>query len=275
MAGGEPVLTLERTKIIRAVLCLFGVPVALLLGWGAIALAGDKEPVGAVIVGALAVATGVLVVWRFRRESARSTRLYEDRIERFDGVRTRTLAWAEVREIWFRAIKVQAGGLIGAAVSAAVDATRKDNPAPLSERSSSITVRLVGPATVVKLTSNDRGVVAAFEEILRRVNPRLVADAVRTIRAGQAARFGKVSLSVAGLAIGHRTPVPFSDVQSLTIQKGRLVLKKQGAWLAAAAVPIQKIPNVFSLLEAYRSVTYTSTGAKPALGRELAQQQFL
>jgi hypothetical protein len=275
MVAGTAVLTLKRTWIMRIVLCIFLLPLAGLLGWGAVASGLEGGRIPAAVLGVLSVAAGVFFAWQFRRETTRQVRLYEDRIEQFDGVRTRAIAWDEVREVWFRAIKVQAGGLLGVAVSAAVDAARKSNPAPLSERSSSITVRLVGAGTKLKLNSNDKGVVAAFEEILRRVNPRLVDDSLRAVHAGQAASFGKLSLSIQGLAIGRKGPIPFTDVQTLAIQKGKLVLKKQGAWLATAAIPIHKIPNVFCLMECYRRVTLAPESAKPTVGRELAQQHFM
>jgi hypothetical protein len=253
MFATAPVLVLKRTMVIRLVLCLFVLPLVLLSLWGAYAaLQEPADTTGAAMAGVLAVGLGAFFWFFFSREMGRSTRVYEDGIEQVRGSNTTELRWTDVTEVWFQAVKVQAGGLIGLAVGAAMEAAAKKKGKPLDTRGTSITVRVIGRGgEKVVITSNDTGVLEAFEIIRSRVNPRLVEDVKRRVQNGQTVAFGNISISLRGIANGKKEPVSFSEIEKFVIDAGRLRLKKKGAWLDAIAVPVQKIPNVFVLTEVY------------------------
>src|SRR6185295_1236235 len=119
-------------------------------------------------------------------------------------------------------------------------------------KGTSITARILGPSgEKVVMTSNDKDVMKAFDIISARVNPRLVAEAMRRIQNGDTVAFGKLALSSRGIAWGAKDPILFDEIEKLTIEKGVLRLKKKGAWLGAISVPILRIPNVFVLTELY------------------------
>ncbi len=278
MFATAPVLVLKRTVIIRVVLCLFLAPVILGFAWGAYAaLEEPADTTGAAISAVLCLITAALFWFFFARESNRRTTLYEDGIAQTRGSKTTELRWNEVTEIWFRAVKVQVGGLIGAAVGAAVEAYGANKGKPLDDRAASITIRILGHrGTKVVINSNDKGVMKAFEMLSSRVNPRLVEAVVRRVRQGETVSFGKMSLSLRGVAYGRKDPMAFQDIGKLSIEKGRLVLKKKGAWLAAQAVPVQNIPNLFVLTEAYAQVADGAVD-RSALqaGRNLASRSMM
>jgi hypothetical protein len=278
MFATAPVVVLKRTLIIRIVLCLFVLPLALLSLWGVYAsLQEPADTTGAAIAGVLAAGLGAFFWFFFSRETGRSTRVYEDGIEQIRGSQTTEIRWHDVTEVWFQAVKVQAGGLVGAAVGAAMEAAAKRKGTPLDARSTSIKVRVIGRGgEKIVITSNDKGILEAFEIIRARVNPRLVEEVKRRVQNAETVAFGKISISLRGIANGRKEPVAFNEIEKLAIDAGRLRLKKKGAWLDAMAVPVQKIPNVFVLTEVYIQVTTgPADRAGLQMGRNLATRAMV
>ena len=278
MFASRPLLVVRRTVMIRLLLCLIVLPFGLLALWGVVAASTNKPPdmVGAGICAVLAAAFIVPCVVVFRREQRRETRLHEEGIVQVVGSRTNELPWSSIREVWFEATRVQAGGLLGAAVGAAVHAARRTKGNRLDPNTTNITVRLVGEGKrKLSLTSNDKGVVRALEEVLSRVNPRLVADAQRLIQHGQPATFGPVSLSVRGVSFARKDPIAFSDIEEVGIKSGKLRLKKRGTWLHAFAIPLKRIPNVFAFMELYEELSMNHTGSAAVVDRNLARGVFV
>ena len=274
MLTGTPLMVLKRRVAIRVLLCALGAPVVLgLLAAAVVATLEEKpEPVLAVVFGVLAIGLGCLFVWLFRREATRVTRLFAEGIDQTVTGATRELLWRDVHQVWLRAIRVQAGGAVGALIGAAIDARRKGPAKPLSERSDNITVRIVADTGSIKLSSNDHGIVPAFEEILRRVNPRLVEEAYGQIRNGQPVSFGKVTLSLEGIRFGRRDPIRYSEIEKLSIAGGRLTVKKRGAWLSKGGAQIHRIPNVMVLVDVFERMTSGSATTSAALGRNLVSR---
>jgi hypothetical protein len=269
MITSPPLSVLKRTAVLRILYCLILLPLAALFGLGLFASATEKAPdiTTSSVFGGLVAAIVLLFVWLFRRETRLRIRLHEEGIVAVNGGGGRELRWDEVQEIWFRAIRISAGGLVGGAIGAAVEAASSRAPGALNEGTTSITARIVGGGGGITLTSNYRGVVAAVEEVLRRVNPRLVADCQRRLEEGQTVIFGKVALSHSGVRFGRGKPVPLGEVERLAIEKGRLCLKRRGAWLSRG-IPIHKIPNVLVLAETFdrlRGRVSTRPGVSGAL----------
>jgi len=272
MFVSPPSLILRRTWTIRLLVLLLLLPFGLLALWGVIATVTSKppDPVGAAMCAVLAVGLLLPFILIFRRESGRETRIHEEGIAQIVGSRTTELRWDAIREVWFHAVRVQAGGLVGAAVGAAIRAASKKN-ARLDPNTTSITVRLIGEdGAKLKVTSNDKGVVAAFEVVLSRVNPRLVAEGKRLVQQGQVASFGPLSISIRGVAAGRKEPTAFVEIETLGIKNGKLRLKKRGSWLDTFAIRIKDIPNVFAFLELYQQLSVSQTGGKPGVDANLA-----
>ncbi len=274
---GAPVLVLPRTKILRIVA---GVPlgaVAVLCGWGAVASFLEKPPesVAGIILGAVAAAAGWTLGWLLRRGAGREVRLYAEGIEEVLPGRTTRLRFGSVTEVWIRAVGIQAGGLLGAGIAIAVEAASKKKGGRLSETSTNITVRIVAPTGKVVLTSNYKGIVAALEEVMRRVNPRLVEEKLAEIQEAKAVSFGKFTASNAGIAFGRKEPIPFSEVEGLTLSRGRLTLKRRGKWLATASVAADKVPNLYVLTELLAKLAGGDAKTETGPGKNLASKAWV
>lgn len=277
MFASPPKLVLRRTVMIRILLCFLVLPFGLLSAWGALVAFADKPPDP--IFGGICAALAVLILgtfaFLFRRESRRVVRIHEEGIAQELGSRTLELRWLDILEVRFEAIRVQAGGLIGAAVGAAANAATKNKGGALNANTTNITVRLIGAdQSRITLNSNDKGVVAAFEEILSQVNPRLLAEAVQTVQKGRSAQFGPIAVSSTGIAAGRKQPIPFGDIESLVVKSGNLRLKKRGSWLDAFSIPIKRIPNVFVLTDLYHHLSATG-GTTTGVGSNLARTTFV
>lgn len=279
MFVSPPILVLRRTIMLRLLLGLVVLPFGLLSLWGLVAALTSKPPdtVGAGMCAVLAAAFLIPFWYFFRRELGRQTRIHNEGVAQVIGARTTELPWSAIREVWFEAVTVQAGGVLGAAVGAAIGAATKRKAARLDPNTTNITVRLVGSdGTKLSLTSNDKGVVEAFEEVLPRVCPRLLAEATRQVQQGQPVAFGPVSISQRGVATGRKDPVGYSEIETFGIQGGKLRLKKRGTWLDVFAVPIKNIPNVFVLTDLYAYLSAAPPDqSRAGVGAHLSSSAFV
>jgi hypothetical protein len=191
----------------------------------------------------LAVGLAVLVAWRFWVESTRRAALYDTGLELVASGKTSTIRFESIDEVWITMQRVQAGGLIGIAISAAVDKMRKDKS--VDERGVTISLRVVGGGTTIKLSNMDKGVFAAYTEIISRVNPRLIAAAKKRIDSGDPIAFGKISVSRDSLTFGKKS-VQLSTIEKISIQNGQFSAKVTGKWFKSGQ-PVARIPNLYVL----------------------------
>jgi hypothetical protein len=251
MFASAPILVLKRNFLIRLVVCLFLIPLALVFAYATYAaLQPPSDSSSAIFDAVVAVLCGGTVLAVLIGEAGRITRFYPEGIEQTRRGRTTELRWEDVAEVWFQAVKIQVGGVAGLAIGAVLD--RKRQGAPLNESNTSITVRLHGRnGEKLTINSNDQNVVKGYETVLAHVSPRLLEEARRRVEHGDTVTFGKISVSLRGIAYGRKDPVAFHEIEKLAIAGGKLRLKKKGAWLDALSVPVKKIPNVFVLTELY------------------------
>ncbi len=273
-----PFLVLKRTLIIRVLLLLFVLPITAFLGWGMIAnMSGPQaDTMTAALFGVAFLVLGSLLVFAFLREMTRVTHLSESGVGQRSYFGEASLRWDDVTEIWFQAVKVQAGGLAGMALSAALDATLNRSENALDARTSNITIKLLGRnGEKITLTSSDKGVLQAFEAICARVNPRLLRDLSQRVARGESVAFGKVSLSKAGVGVGRKAPIPFQELERFAVEAGYLSIKKTGQWFATK-VALKEIPNAFVLTQLHAQLSATPDGAGDLkLNRNLTQRTFM
>ncbi len=251
MFASAPLLVLKRKILARVLVSLFLLPMTLVFAWGIYAsLQPPPDNASATLDLVLGLLCGVTFVLVMINESGRVSTLYPEGIEQIKRGRTSELRWPDVTEVWFQALKVQAGGLIGYAIGKALDRRRQGQP--LDERSTNISVRVLGRnGEKIQLTSSDKGVLQAYETILAHVSPRLLEEAKRRVNNGDTVTFGKISVSLRGIALGRKDPVAFHEIETLALSAGKLRLKKKGAWLDSISLPVSKIPNLPVLTELY------------------------
>jgi hypothetical protein len=257
---GAPLMTLPRTKMLRGLMALLLLPAAAGCAFGAFASLTGPEPslVGGAVLAVLFFLALGLLGWVFLREMRRTTSLYDEGIEQTGAASTKALRWADVESIQFRSMKVHYGGLVGLAMRAAIERATTPRPgAEFDERLTNLTVKIAGPGTTIKLSSNDKGAGPALDEALRRVNPRLLELHVKRIQGSDTIAYGKVKLSSSTIAMGGK-PIPFADVESLHVQNGKLQLKRRGKWLSTA-VQVSAVPNLFVLLGAWARLSGAAT----------------
>ena len=277
MPGASPVLILKRTKVLRAIAAAGLGLLILLASAGAVAAFAAKppEPILGAIAGVIALGLMTLLFWIFAFEGDRDVSLYDDRIVQRIRARRTEIPWASVEELKIKAIRIRAGGLIGMALGAAVEAATKGKDKPINQRNTTIVATITGGGKKIKLTSNDQGVVAALDRIQAFINPRLTEAAIRQIQQGQTAAFGPLSLSLQGVSFGKRRAVAFPEIGKLTMEKGKIYLKKNGSWLASGSASVAKVPNPFVALAVYRHFAGAAAPAAQPTAKDLVGSMYV
>lgn len=251
MFASAPILVMKRKMLNRVVVCLFLFPMTLVFAWGLYAsLQPPPDKASATLDAVLGLLCGVTFLAVLVHESGRLIRLYPEGIEQIRRGRTTELRWEDVTEVWFQAMKVQVGGVIGYAIGKAMDRRRKG--LPLDEKTTNMAIRILGRGgEKILVTSSDKDVLKGFETIVAHVAPRLLAEAKRRVEQGDTVTFDRISVSQRGIALGRKDPVAFHEIETMAISAGKLRLKKKGAWLDTISVPVRKVPNLFVLTELY------------------------
>ncbi len=183
----------------------------------------------------------------------------------FEGVRrtsvfgTKEMLWDEIGEYRYRVVPNQTGfavgGLIGAAVQAAVEAStwKPGGPGALT---------LVTPdKRKFRVTPNVKGSEEAIEIIVTEVHNRLKPELKRRLENNDEVAFGPLRLSSQGVAWRGQDRIPLDEIERAGIAGRKLRIRRKGKFLGTLAVPPEKIPNVLlalELLEALRSYSGAS-----------------
>jgi hypothetical protein len=283
MSGAPPILTLQRRWTIRGLIIFlwvfFGLPALVMVP--VMILGAFQRPdevagalLGAGFIGLAAVGVTALCAWLFLREMRRKVSLYEQGIELIQGSKQTLISWNEVSEIWIFVQRVRAGGLVGMAAGAIADALSKDQG--LNERRDQIVLRIKNAAgTQIKITNNDKGVVKAYEEAMARVNPRLVGQALSVVKNGGTAAFGKIVLGPQGVSFNSgKSWTAYTEVNSLAVNNGQVVAKKEGKWLSLGSQAVAMTPNLYVLTAVFAAVS-GSTHMDVQGGRNLGSKMYV
>lgn len=102
---------------------------------------------------------------------------------------------------------------------------------------------------------NQRGIKQLGETIQRRTNAVLMPRMMAALQAGAAVPFGKLIASAQGVRHGA-TAIPWSEIQSVWIEKGELKISRRGQWLSSwVTVPMAKTPNALLFLALVQTIT--------------------
>lgn len=209
--------------------------------------------------------------WRWWMESSRRVALFDTGLEVLSGGKHSAIRFEEMEEVWLTVQRVQTGGLLGMAVMAAIKKMRAKKP--LDERGLSLQMRVAGGGTTLKLSEQDKGIFAAYEEITRRVNPRLVQSARQRIDSGATVAFNKISLSREGLSFGKKL-IRLPEIEKITIQNGQFSVKVTGKWFKSGQ-SISRIPNLYVLTELVNQLSGGTIAMDIPMGVNLASHLYV
>jgi hypothetical protein len=267
-AGAQPIQLLSRRWGARIGLVIFFLPLGLwLLGSGvkiAIRHPSDFSDIGILLILGLTVLA--FTVWRFWTELTRRVALYDAGLEVIQRGKRSAIRFEHMEEVWLTAQRAQTGGLIGMGIRALIERMRKDKS--LDARGVSLQMRVVGAGTTVKLTSLDKGVFAAYQEVIRRVNPRLVQEARTRIDSGNSVAFNKIKLSREGLAFGKKI-IRLDQIEKLSIKDGKLSVKVKNKWFASGQ-RVARTPNLYVLTELVAQMSNGTIQMDVSMGMNLA-----
>jgi hypothetical protein len=97
------------------------------------------------------------------------------------------------------------------------------------------------------------------ELVEKQTLPHLLPPALQTFRAGKTLSFGAVSVNRDGLQHPYGI-LPWVDLDSLEVIKGKLIIRNHRSWRVMARVPRSKVPNLHVLL----ALTQQALGDGPA-----------
>ena len=272
LAGPPPIQVLPRkwAPRIAALTLILPIGLAVLYGgaWFVLNQPSNYPWIGGCLLGGLAILA--FTAWRYWTESTRRVALYDTGLELIASGKRSTIRFEHIEEVWFAARRMQTGGLIGMAVLAIVDKIRKNKS--LDERGVMIQMRVVGGDTTIKLNNYDKGVFAAYQEIIRRANPRLILDGRKRIDSGGTVTFNKVSLSREGLTFGKKT-IQLAQIEKITIKEGGFSVKVKDKWLKSGQ-PVARIPNLYVLTELVAQLSGGTIEMDIPMGMNLASRYY-
>ena len=285
--GAPPIMTLKRSWGNRIAILLLLMPfgLAALVG-AAIGLVGAVEAkhsddllpmlFGASAGGLVGLLLLGLGAWLFWREQTRNAALYDAGIALKKGASVTEIRWSDVSEVGLSAVRVRNyghGGLLVIAASAAINAMRGKSGDTLDSATNVSLAVKSSTGDAIKLTKADAGVIQAWQEVCRRVNPRLIEQAAAQLASGAPLTFGRVSISGAGISFNQKPPIPWSDVSVVSVENGQLVARRDGKRFALGSVGLGFVPNVYVLTEMIRRIAGSTTRVDAPWGQGLVRVQ--
>ncbi|HEX4959944.1 MAG TPA: DUF6585 family protein [Thermoanaerobaculia bacterium] len=173
--------------------------------------------------------------------------VYPEGIQRTTAFGTKEMLWSEVAEYRYRIVPRQTGfavgGLIGAAVEAAINVSQGNPGGPP-------TVTLVGQnGKRLQVTPNFKDSEEAIDTVLSEVHNRLKPPLKQRLANNDVVSFGPLKLSFQGVGWKNKAPIPLDDVGNALISGRKLRIRRKGKLLDAIGVAPEKVPNALLALE--------------------------
>ena len=223
----------------------------------------EEAKVPMMIGAAVLVALGALAVFQQMKSKVV---VRADGVERW-GLRGKlwALRWGEMQEMYYRAIKVRVGGLLGLLLPAL---------------GTNVHITLADPnGKKRKLPINLKAMDVLAERITEHQTTAQFASARARLDSSEPVRFGKsVALDKEKISVkklfGGMKSCALSEIEKVSVENGALRIRQRGKTFAFASLQTGQIPNVFLLLRLLDAMT----GRRPApLGqdRDFAAQAYV
>jgi uncharacterized protein DUF6585 len=242
MILSPPRVVFGQTMVLRIV---FGIVALFFAGIPfLIALGSNPDDFPGVPVGlAVLLAYGVLCFLISRTRLS----IHPEGVQRSSVLGTKEMLWDEVTEYRYRIVPNQTGfavgGLIGAAVQAAVEASQWKPAGPPS-------ITLVArDGRKLRVTPNVKGSEEAIEMIVAEVHDRLKPELKRRLENNDEVAFGPLRLSSQGVAWRGKETIRLDEIDRVGIVGRKLRIRRKDKYFSTLAVPPEKIPNVLLAME--------------------------
>lgn len=165
------------------------------------------------------------------------------------------IPWDRISEYRYLILSGNAGvhgGLIGAAVVAAVEKNRG--------RALSFQLTLHGPEKQkIVINSTYRNADQLRDLVLERLHPAMLAAARAQLEKQQPVTFGPLQLRPDAVTFKQKEPVPLGEVTKIDLSSARLRIKREGKMLDAISVRSNEVPNVIAFIQLAKEATEKRT----------------
>jgi hypothetical protein len=231
-----------QTVVLRAalgVLALFGVIFSVAVSLGS----NPSEVPGFQIGAAILVAYAVLCYLIGRTKLT----LFPEGVQRSSVLGTKEMLWTDVAEYRYRIVSsgsgFAVGGLIGAAVKAAVEVSQGKPAGPPR-------LTLVGrDGSKLLVTPNVKDSEQVIQMIVAEIHNLLKPEIKRRLANNDEVAFGPLRLSFRGVSWKGKDPIPLDEIDRVLIAGRKLRIRRKGKPLGTLAVMPEKIPNVLLAME--------------------------
>jgi hypothetical protein len=194
----------------------------------------------------------VACVLVFVREQTHRTFIGDDGVVQRVLGREVALRFDEVDAVYLNKKRV-GEELAARALAEAMDRLAPKDDGGFNERTTNVTVTVLGGGKRIVLTSNTKGVGAFYREVVSRTKPRLLEHARRVIAAGEAVSFGPIAVKRDRL-VARGKVLPLGEVETVDVDEGVVRVMSRTGWFTPSAAPVSSVPN----LEVFKSLVRRS-----------------
>ena len=174
--------------------------------------------------------------------------VHDEGLRRASIFGVKEIEWRNVKEYRYRAVPVQAGGLLGAlaiGIARGLGGRRA---------TTNLILDVIGTdGTKIRVTSSFKNAYEAVGTMLASIHDQLRPQ-VKNELASTGATFGQLRLSARDLRWKSKDPVPLAEIAYAEIAGQNLNIKKEGKLFSIVSVRSDKVPNGLLLLESLESL---------------------
>ncbi|HET8846716.1 MAG TPA: DUF6585 family protein [Ktedonobacteraceae bacterium] len=182
----------------------------------------DNTKTVLVLCGVACLALAVYLVALVIQAVSRRTYLFQQGLVIYKGNQVQSLPWNQVAEVWQSITRNYRNGIY-TGTTYLYTLRRADG-------------------TQIRLNNMTKGVAELGPAVARGVSQELIPRALSALRSGQTLTFTPFSVNQQGLGNG-REFVPWSQIQSIDVNKGVITVKKFGQSRRWASAMVSKVPN--------------------------------
>jgi hypothetical protein len=227
--GGKPIAEYKGMASLPVVLIglaiVWGVIGLGLVIWSLLASRSDSSLLCWVPPGLICLSFGVWAINEWRLKHNLRVLVFPDGLVHIRGGRANVFRWDEITQVYQSLQKTHRAGRAIQRIYTVKNAAGKKSV----------------------LTGELAGIAALGETVQREITARLLPRSWEDYNAGRTLNFGKLGLSKEGIRKGKEV-LPWDQVESVKLDMGSIVIKKEGGRLSWASITARSTPNLFVFL---------------------------